>query len=67
LRTASIADIRWRLEQAMEKLDGALWYTALDLIVEAGEVCRAMIEVVQADRRAEARPIDTLGQTQESS
>lgn len=56
----SIADIRWRLEQAMEKLDDALWHTALDLIVEAGEVCAAMIVAVQADRRREAKRQRTI-------
>jgi hypothetical protein len=58
----SVADIRWRLEQAMEKLDGALWYSALALIIEAGEVCQAMINAVQADRRAEVRAATAQGQ-----
>lgn len=39
---ASIEDVRWRLESAMEKLDSYLLTSALDLIVEAGEVVEAM-------------------------
>lgn len=55
LNEASINDVRWRLESAMEKLDGGLVVTALDLIVEAGEVVEAMLERWRADQRREAR------------